>query len=55
VQLCAFDVLAIDGENLRELPLSMRNANLERLLRGRRYRARPSAPSWRAKQWRRGA
>lgn len=35
VQLCAFDVLAIDGEDLRELPLSMRKANLERLLRGR--------------------
>lgn len=35
VQLCAFDVLAIDGEDLRKLPLSMRKANLERLLRGR--------------------
>jgi bifunctional non-homologous end joining protein LigD len=35
VQLCAFDVLAMDGEELRDLPLSMRKANLERLLRGR--------------------
>ncbi len=35
VQLCAFDVLAMDGEDLRQLPLSMRKANLERLLRGR--------------------
>jgi bifunctional non-homologous end joining protein LigD len=35
VQLCAFDVLSIDGEDLRELPLSMRKTNLERLLRGR--------------------
>jgi bifunctional non-homologous end joining protein LigD len=31
VQLCAFDVLAIDGEDVRDLPLSMRKANLERL------------------------
>jgi ATP-dependent DNA ligase len=35
VQLCAFDVLALDGDDLRDLPLSMRKANLERLLRGR--------------------
>ena len=35
VQLCAFDVLAIDSDDLRDLPLSMRKANLERLLRGR--------------------
>ena len=35
VQLCAFDVLAVDGEDLRKLPLSMRKTNLERLLRGR--------------------
>jgi ATP-dependent DNA ligase len=35
VQLCAFDALAIDGEDLRDLPLSMRKTNLERLLRGR--------------------
>ena len=32
VQLCAFDVLALDGEDLRGLPLSMRKANLDRLL-----------------------
>jgi ATP-dependent DNA ligase len=32
VQLCAFDVLAIDGDDLRRLPLSMRKANLQRLL-----------------------
>ena len=35
VQLCAFDVLSIEGEDLRKLPLSMRKTNLERLLRGR--------------------
>ena len=32
VQLCAFDILAEGGEDLRKLPLSMRKANLERLL-----------------------
>jgi ATP-dependent DNA ligase len=32
VQLCAFDVLAMDGDDLRPLPLSMRKANLARLL-----------------------
>jgi ATP-dependent DNA ligase len=30
VQLCAFDVLAMGGEDLRSLPLSMRKTNLER-------------------------
>jgi bifunctional non-homologous end joining protein LigD len=35
VQLCAFDVLAIDGEDIRSLPLSMRKTQLDRLLRGR--------------------
>jgi bifunctional non-homologous end joining protein LigD len=35
VQFCAFDVLAVEGEDVRDLPLSMRKANLERLLRGR--------------------
>ena len=35
VQLCAFDVLALGGEDLRALPFSMRKTNLERLLRGR--------------------
>jgi ATP-dependent DNA ligase len=32
VQLCAFDVLAMDGDDLRDLPLSMRKANLARVL-----------------------
>jgi bifunctional non-homologous end joining protein LigD len=32
VQLCAFDLLALDGDDLRPLPLSMRKANLARLL-----------------------
>jgi len=32
VQLCAFDVLAMDGDDLRDLPLSLRKANLARLL-----------------------
>jgi ATP-dependent DNA ligase len=32
VQLCAFDLLALDGDDLRTLPLSMRKANLARLL-----------------------
>jgi ATP-dependent DNA ligase len=32
VQLCAFDVLAMDGDDLRDLPLSMPKANLQRLL-----------------------
>jgi hypothetical protein len=35
VQLYAFDVMAINGEDLRDLPLSMRKAILEKLLRGR--------------------
>ena len=35
VQFCAFDVLVMEGDDLRNLPLSMRKANLERLLRGR--------------------
>jgi ATP-dependent DNA ligase len=32
VQLCAFDILAEGGDDLRNLPLSMRKVNLERLL-----------------------
>jgi bifunctional non-homologous end joining protein LigD len=32
VQLYAFDALMLDGEDLRRLPLSMRKANLARLL-----------------------
>ena len=32
VQLYAFNILALDGEDLRKLPLSMRKTNLQRLL-----------------------
>jgi bifunctional non-homologous end joining protein LigD len=32
VQLYAFDMLALNGDDLRKLPLSMRKANLARLL-----------------------
>jgi ATP-dependent DNA ligase len=32
VQLCAFDALMLDGDDLRKLPLSMRKTNLARLL-----------------------
>jgi bifunctional non-homologous end joining protein LigD len=32
VQLYAFDILALDGDDLRQLPLSMRKTNLARLL-----------------------
>ncbi len=32
VQLYAFDILALDGDDLRRLPLSMRKTNLARLL-----------------------
>ena len=32
MQLCAFDILALDGDDLRKLQLSMRKTNLERLL-----------------------
>jgi hypothetical protein len=32
VQLYAFDILALDGEDPRDMPLSMRKANLPRLL-----------------------
>jgi bifunctional non-homologous end joining protein LigD len=35
VQLYAFDVLALDGDDLRALPLSMRQTSLARLLRRR--------------------
>ena len=34
-ELIAFDILALDGDDLRELPLSVRKANLQRLLRRR--------------------
>ena len=33
MQLYAFDILALDGEDLRDLALSMRKTNLARLLR----------------------
>jgi bifunctional non-homologous end joining protein LigD len=36
VQLCAFDILVEGDDDLRQLPLSMRKANLERLLTRRR-------------------
>jgi ATP-dependent DNA ligase len=32
VQLCAFDIMALDGDDLRGLPLSMRKTNLARIL-----------------------
>jgi len=32
VELLAFDILALNGDDLRALPLSMRKTNLERLL-----------------------
>jgi bifunctional non-homologous end joining protein LigD len=32
VQLYAFDILALDGDDLRNLPLSLRKTNLARLL-----------------------
>ena len=32
VKLCAFDVLAMDGDDLRDWPLSLRKTNLQRLL-----------------------
>jgi bifunctional non-homologous end joining protein LigD len=32
VQLYAFDVMALDGDDLRQIPLSMRKTNLARLL-----------------------
>ena len=35
VQLYAFDLLALGGEDLRQLPLSIRKTNLARLLCGR--------------------
>jgi bifunctional non-homologous end joining protein LigD len=39
VQLYAFDILALNGDDLRSLPLSMRKAHLERKI--------PSRPEWR--------
>jgi bifunctional non-homologous end joining protein LigD len=40
VQLYAFDILTLDGDDLRKLPLSMRKTNLARVL-GHRPRAAP--------------
>jgi bifunctional non-homologous end joining protein LigD len=39
VQLYAFDILALNGDDLRSLPLSMRKAHLGRKI--------PSRPEWR--------
>jgi bifunctional non-homologous end joining protein LigD len=60
-ELLAFDILAMDGDDLRELPLSMRKANLQRLLsrrpdgiflsdfeRGEISSARPATWDWKA-------
>jgi hypothetical protein len=33
--LCAFDLLELDGENLRRLPIEVRKAGFAQLLRGR--------------------
>ena len=35
VQLYAFDILALDGDDLRQLPLHLHKNNLAQLLRGR--------------------
>jgi ATP-dependent DNA ligase len=64
VQLYAFDVLAVDGEDLRHLPLSLRKTHLARLLARRpdgifvapssrvrsapTYSARPAGWGWKA-------
>jgi ATP-dependent DNA ligase len=55
VQLYAFDILALGGDDLRSLPLHMRKANLEQLLAAgrtgapsRRSSAARSAPSYSA-------
>ena len=32
VQFCAFDIIALDGDDLRKLPLTIRKTNLDRLL-----------------------
>ena len=43
VQLYAFDILALNGDDLRPLPLSMRKAHLERLLERRPDGSAPSS------------
>jgi bifunctional non-homologous end joining protein LigD len=40
VQLYAFDIMALDGDDLRGLPLSMRKTNLARLLAAARWHLR---------------
>jgi hypothetical protein len=42
VQLYAFDILALDGDDLRSLPLSMRKAHLEPALSGLQELLRPA-------------
>jgi hypothetical protein len=51
VQLCAFDIMALDGDDLRALPQSLRKSNLERPPRApagwhlcRSFRARRDRP-----------
>jgi len=46
-QLYAFDVLAVDGEDLRDLPLSIRKTNLARLLARRPDHLRCAFRDWR--------
>ena len=41
VQPCAFDILTLDGEDLRPLPLSLRKTNLARLLARRPFSCSP--------------
>jgi bifunctional non-homologous end joining protein LigD len=48
VQLYAFDILALDGDDLRPLPLSMRKAHLARFSRAG-LTASSSTPSSRAR------
>jgi len=40
VQLYAFDIMALDGEDLRQLPLGLRKTNLARLLPADRWHLR---------------
>jgi ATP-dependent DNA ligase len=48
VTLCAFDLIELDGRNLRREPIETRKAALHRLLRGARHRVVANA-------WVRGA
>jgi ATP-dependent DNA ligase len=45
VQLYAFDILALEGDDLRSLPLHLRKTNLARLLA---RRSRPASLAWKA-------